>query len=289
LIMYGPPGNGKTISLKAVMKECDAKGFAPLYVKSFKSYMGEEGSMAAVFRKAREMAPCVVVLEDLDSLINDQNRSFFLNQIDGLEGNDGLLIIGTTNHFDRLDPALSGRPSRFDRKYSFDDPDFGERVQYVKYWQAKLHSNKNIAFPESLVSDIACATDKFSFAYLKEVFVSSLVLLAGYEDDDKPTFATVVKSQIKTLRGQLDNGPGHAAPAAYSVAHSVVPAVSAIARPDGRTRYVDSRLLGQERVWDVSEGSRMSMPGELPGLARQRPEPRDARPVVTAFGRSFAL
>ncbi len=81
-------------------------------------YMGEEGSMAAVFDKARQLAPCVLILEDLDSLINDGNRSFFLNQIDGLQGNDGLLVIGTTNHFDRLDPGLSSRPSRFDRKLS---------------------------------------------------------------------------------------------------------------------------------------------------------------------------
>lgn len=99
------------------MKECDAKGYAPLYVKSFKSWRGEEGSMEDVFSKARAMAPCVLILEDLDSLINDSNRSFFLNQLDGLEGNDGLLLIGSTNHFDRLDPALSGRPSRFDRKW----------------------------------------------------------------------------------------------------------------------------------------------------------------------------
>ena len=98
------------------MKDCDAKGFAPLYVKSFKSWSGEEASMQQVFDKARQMSPCVLILEDLDSLINDQNRSFFLNQIDGLQSNDGLLIIGTTNHFDRLDPASNDRPSRFDRK-----------------------------------------------------------------------------------------------------------------------------------------------------------------------------
>lgn len=72
--------------------------------------------MADVFDHARQMSPCVVILEDLDSLINDSNRSFFLNQLDGLTGNNGLLIIGTTNHFDRLDPGLSNRPSRFDRK-----------------------------------------------------------------------------------------------------------------------------------------------------------------------------
>ena len=102
--------------MKAVMKDCDAKGYAPLYVKSFQSWMGEEAAMQMVFDKARQVAPCVLILEDLDSLINDRNRSFFLNQLDGFEGNDGLLIIGSTNHFDRLDPALNSRPSRFDRK-----------------------------------------------------------------------------------------------------------------------------------------------------------------------------
>ena len=72
--------------------------------------------MADVFDKARQLAPCVLVLEDLDNLINDKNRSFFLNQLDGLQSNDGLFIVGTTNHLDRLDPGLSSRPSRFDRK-----------------------------------------------------------------------------------------------------------------------------------------------------------------------------
>ena len=72
--------------------------------------------MEEVFSKARILAPCVIILEDLDSLINDRNRSFFMNQLDGIAGNDGLLLIGTTNHMDRLDPGLSTRPSRFDRK-----------------------------------------------------------------------------------------------------------------------------------------------------------------------------
>lgn len=115
------------------MKQVSNDGYVPLYVKSFQSklllfdrvkrmfdssigWMGEEAAMQQVFDKARQSAPCVIVLEDLDSLINDSNRSFFLNQLDGLSGNDGLLVIATTNHFDRLDPGLSTRPSRFDRK-----------------------------------------------------------------------------------------------------------------------------------------------------------------------------
>jgi len=110
-------GNGKTISIKVIMKTCDALGFAPLYVKSFRiPGYSDEYAMQLVFDKARQLSPCVMVLEDLDALINDGNRSFFMNQLDGLQGNDGLLVIGTTNHFDRLDPGLSTRPSRFDRK-----------------------------------------------------------------------------------------------------------------------------------------------------------------------------
>ncbi|GLB33979.1 putative ATPase associated with various cellular activities (AAA) [Lyophyllum shimeji] len=204
LIMYGPPGNGKTISIKVIMKTCEEQGFTPLYVKSFQSYMGEENSMAEVFGHARQMAPCVLILEDLDSLINDRNRSFFLNQLDGLTGNDGLLVVGTTNHFERLDPGLSSRPSRFDRHFKFDDPDRDERVLYAKYWQNKLKDNENISFPDQLVEDIAEATERFSFAYLKEAFVSSLVGLATYEGDDKPSFGLLIKAQIKTLRKELE-------------------------------------------------------------------------------------
>ncbi|KAJ7044520.1 P-loop containing nucleoside triphosphate hydrolase protein [Mycena alexandri] len=212
LIMHGPPvraslATEKTISIKVIMKTCDEQGFAPLYVKSFQNYAGEEAAMAQVFDKARQLSPCVIVLEDLDALINDRNRSFFLNQLDGLQGNDGLLVIGTTNHFERLDPGLSTRPSRFDRKYLFDDPDLEERKLYVRYWQDKLKINKGIEFPDALVDEVAEQTEQFSFAYLKEAFVSTLVTLAGWEGDDKPTFSRAVKDQIKILRKQLDKVP----------------------------------------------------------------------------------
>ena len=79
-------------------------------------YFGDEYAIAEVFSKARQIAPCLIILEDIDSLVNDQNRSFFLNELDGLEKNDGILLVGSTNHLDQLDPGLSSRPSRFDRK-----------------------------------------------------------------------------------------------------------------------------------------------------------------------------
>ena len=76
-----------------------------------------------VFERARGLRPCVLVLEDLDSLVNDENRSFFLNQIDGFEQNHGLMILATTNHPDRIDSAIIDRPSRFDRNQLGDELD----------------------------------------------------------------------------------------------------------------------------------------------------------------------
>ncbi|KAG8716241.1 hypothetical protein FRC11_006635 [Ceratobasidium sp. 423] len=193
-------GNGKTISIKALMKSSKKPA---LYVKSFKSWMGEEGSMREVFSRARREAPCLLILEDLDALINDENRSFFLNEIDGLANNDGLFILGTTNHFERLDPGLSDRPSRFDRKYTFALPNRDERVQYAQYWQRKLKDNKDITFPESLVEKVADLTTGFSFAYLKEAFVSTLVSMVGAHGEGQ--FEKLLVKQILELKKQIGN------------------------------------------------------------------------------------
>lgn len=69
-----------------------------LYVKTFRSIFGPEYSIRQIFVKARAQAPCLLVFEDLDSLVRDEVRSYFLNEVDGLERNDGILIIGSTNH-----------------------------------------------------------------------------------------------------------------------------------------------------------------------------------------------
>jgi len=200
IIFLGPPGNGKTISLKAVMKNCP---HPVLYVKNFTSFMGDEWSMQQVFGQARRMAPCLLVLEDLDSLITEQNRSFFLNELDGMQGNDGILLIGTTNYFDKLDPALSKRPSRFDRKFEFLAPTKDERRLYMKYWQKKLEGNQTVHLDQELADKIVDKTDGFSFAYLKEAMVSSLVIMANNHDAD---FEEIVMQQIKTLRKSIDAG-----------------------------------------------------------------------------------
>lgn len=206
LIFYGPPGNGKTVSIKATMKTLlDLKDPIPtLYVKSLVSFAGSEASITAIFKHARSQAPCYLVFEDLDSMITDNIRSFFLNAVDGINTNDGVLMIGSTNHLDRLDPGIAKRPSRFDRKYEFGLPGFEGRKKYAEYWRRKLQEARKderdtvdveidedgrgelmgmvgaggdieVDFPHKLCSAIANLTKGFSFAYMQEAFISALL------------------------------------------------------------------------------------------------------------------
>ena len=132
LLLLGPPGNGKTHAIKALI---NATGLPCLYIKTFDSEkFEEETGIRQVFRKAREAAPCLLVLEDLDSLVSGENRSFLLNEMDGFSANAGILTIATTNHPGRLDPAILDRPSRFDRKYHFGLPERPERLASIERW-----------------------------------------------------------------------------------------------------------------------------------------------------------
>ena len=171
VIFYGPPGNGKTHALKALVNDL---GLPCLYVKSFRnSYGPDEESMAAVFGQARKSAPCVLVFEDLDALISKRNRSFFLNELDGFAGNDGILTLATSNHPKRLDPAIVDRPSRFDRKYEFGLPGLPERLIFLGQWSRSLEPEMRLS-PAGLRA-VAEASAGFSFAYLKELCLTGLM------------------------------------------------------------------------------------------------------------------
>ncbi|KAJ4375517.1 hypothetical protein N0V86_007049 [Didymella sp. IMI 355093] len=197
VILHGVPGNGKTVSIKALMAELYTRPdpIPSLYVKSLETNcQTEQYAIRQIFQQARSMAPCLLIFEDLDSLVNDDIRSYFLNEVDGLESNDGILMIGSTNHLDKLDPAISKRPSRFDRKYHFRIPGEEERKAYVEYWRKKLLKNETVEFPEELCEIIAKLSEGFSFAYLKELFVMALLsLVRGFKADD---FEIVDKEDI---------------------------------------------------------------------------------------------
>ncbi|KAK5214358.1 hypothetical protein LTR47_004416 [Exophiala xenobiotica] len=199
VIFYGPPGNGKTLSIKATMRTLYKRNppIPTLYVK----VLLNQYSIDVVFAKARQEAPCYLVFEDLDSLVTDRLRSFFLNAVDGISENEGVFMIGSTNHLDRLDPGIAKRPSRFDRKFLFPNPSIDERVQYCHYWQKKLRDNKEIEFPDEICQAAAKITDGFSFAYIQEAFVTALLSIAREKDG---AVKTEEGNEVEELQGAWD-------------------------------------------------------------------------------------
>lgn len=170
ILLMGEPGNGKTHAVKAIANEFDLR---ILYVRNFSDGSDyDEGNIKAVFEKARESAPCLLVLEDLDTLVTPENRSYFLNEMDGFASNEGILTIGTANNPEKLDPALAERPSRFDRRYTFTKPAITERERYLREYTEQLEPALRLGDD---AAEVAEATDGFSFAYLKELVLSAMM------------------------------------------------------------------------------------------------------------------
>jgi ATPase family associated with various cellular activities (AAA) len=196
VLFVGPPGNGKTHAVKAII---NALKQPCLYVKSLRTDMGtEEHNIHSVFERARRSAPCILVLEDLDSLLNAQNRSYFLNELDGFATNVGIVVVATTNHPERLDPAILDRPSRFDRKYPFDLPELAERTAYIELWNHSLTPSLQIS--QEVCATLSALTEGFSFAYLKELFLSSMMRWIATQEG---TMEETLNGQVQTLREQM--------------------------------------------------------------------------------------
>jgi AAA+ superfamily predicted ATPase len=197
VLLIGPPGNGKTHTVKALVNETKQPC---LYVKSFKACWGtDHDRIRSVFIRARKTTPSIVVLEDLDSLIDKENRAFFLNELDGFATNTGVVVLATTNHPEKLDPAILDRPSRFDRKYYFNLPAASERLAYVVAWNQSLEPD--LMLSEPALTKTVEATEGFSFAYLKELFLSSMMQWiaergSGRMDAIMLNRATVLREQM---------------------------------------------------------------------------------------------
>lgn len=198
-LFIGPPGNGKTLCLKALVREL---GVPCLYVQSFEAqYHAPQALVEAVFRRARDQAPCVLVLEDLDALLVPSARAFFLNELDGFAQNAGIITLATTNHPERLDASIVERPSRFDRKYHFELPDAATRLAYLALWNTRLRPA--LRFDDAGRARIAEATHGFSFAYLQELVVAATM---QYVDRAAEGMLVLALEQLEVLRAQMTRG-----------------------------------------------------------------------------------
>jgi hypothetical protein len=185
LLFTGPPGNGKTSALR-VIASVRPEPFI-LYTLTSGTHKHE---LDLAFDQAAVHAPSVLCFEDVDWLFDQGSTlSHFLNRVDGLQPLEGVLILATTNHPEKLDAALTERPSRFDRVFHFGNPAPAERRRY-------LRSELPSIFDEQLVK----ATEGFSMAQIKEVRVTACLdaIHAGWPG---PTLAGALKA-VERLRGQ---------------------------------------------------------------------------------------
>jgi len=200
VLFLGPPGNGKTFMIKAL---CNGLKMPCLYVRSFKAeYRTDHDTIHEVFEKARATAPCLLLLEDLDSLVDQGNRSYFLNEMDGFAANTGIVTLATANYPERLDPAILDRPSRFDRKYNFALPAATERHRYIELWNRSLKEEMKLLSKD--IERLTEATDEFSFAYLKELFLSGM--MQWIDNAHKTSMAGVLLGLSGALKEQMRSG-----------------------------------------------------------------------------------
>lgn len=145
ILLFGPPGNGKTLLAKAIAGEADAE-FIEQNASSFVQLYVGAGAMAVrtLFREARKKRPCVIFIDEIDSVGgrregggggggNDerlQTLNALLAELDGFKGNEGLVVIAATNRVDDLDDALT-RPGRFDRKVMVGLPRRDDRLEIL--------------------------------------------------------------------------------------------------------------------------------------------------------------
>jgi len=173
ILLTGPPGTGKTLLCETIMNTLDC---TTIYVSSDK--VDKRGDISEVYYLAKRLSPSIVIIEDIDTLGGLDRRDGnthplfgeFLNCLNGVSSNEGVVTIATTNYPENLDLALTDRPGRFDLKISMDLPNSQARKYILlKYLEEFDSDNLNI-------SKIVKKTEDLSGAYLREIVVTAYMI-----------------------------------------------------------------------------------------------------------------
>jgi transitional endoplasmic reticulum ATPase len=185
ILLYGPPGTGKTLLAKAVAKESEANFIQVKGPSLLSMWVGKsEEGMRKIFERARQVAPCVIFFDEIDSLAGKRGIDYgtkvtervlnqMLAEMDGLEDMKDILVIGATNRPDMLDPALL-RPGRFDKILLVNAPDFKGRLNIIKIHTKKMPLGEggkvlNDKSRENLIKELAEKTEGYTGADLESL------------------------------------------------------------------------------------------------------------------------
>lgn len=191
VLLVGPPGTGKTLLAKAIAGEANVPFFSISGSEFVEMFVGVGASRVRdLFKKAKENAPCIVFIDEIDAVgrqrgtgigggndEREQTLNQLLTEMDGFEGNTGIIVIAATNRADILDSALL-RPGRFDRQVAVNVPDFNGRFAILKVHARNKKLDKNVS-----LSIIARRTPGFSGADLANLLNEAAILTARRRKD----------------------------------------------------------------------------------------------------------
>merc|ERR1711968_100176 len=186
LLLVGPPGTGKTLLAKAIAGEAGVPFFSLSGSEFVEMFVGVGASRVRdLFKKAKENSPCLIFIDEIDAVgrqrgagvgggndEREQTLNQLLTEMDGFEGNTGIIVVAATNRVDVLDPALL-RPGRFDRQVSVDVPDVKGRLAILN-----VHAKNKKVNPEISLSEVAKRVPGFSGADLANLLNEASILAA---------------------------------------------------------------------------------------------------------------
>lgn len=258
ILLVGPPGTGKTMLAKAVAGEANVPFFSMSGSEFVEMFVGMGASKVRdLFKQAKDKAPCIVFIDEIDAIGKKRNgnisgndeREQTLNQLltemDGFEGNTGVIILAATNRPESLDPALT-RPGRFDRRVPVELPDLKGREEILKVHAKKVRTMPGIDYSQvakmasgasgaelaNIVNEAAlrAVRDKRAAVTQADLEESIEVVIAGYQ---KKNAILTEKEKLIVSYHEI----GHALVAAKQTNSAPVQKITIIPRTSGALGY----------------------------------------------------